>query len=77
MDPYRSMYGPSEQIICGPLRTKKVHHEALVLFYIPAIRDCRLYLPALPDYPLRHPKYHLIETIRPSIEVLWGVYVAT
>ena len=29
--------------------------------------------PAPPNYPLRYPKYHLIETIRPLIEVLWGV----
>ena len=31
------------------------------------------YLPATPHYPLRHPKYHLIETTRPLIEVHWGV----
>ena len=30
-------------------------------------------LPAPPNYPLRDPKYHLIETIRPLIEVHWGV----
>ena len=30
-------------------------------------------LPAPPNYPLRHPKYHAIETIRPLIEVHWGV----
>ena len=30
-------------------------------------------LPAPPNYPLRDPKYHLIETIRPLIEVPWGV----
>ena len=29
--------------------------------------------PAPPNYPLRDPKYHLIETIRPLIEVHWGV----
>ena len=28
--------------------------------------------PAPPNYPLRDPKYHLIETIRPFIEVHWG-----
>ena len=28
-----------------------------------------------PNYPLRDPKYHLIETIRPLIEVHWGVLV--
>ena len=28
--------------------------------------------PAAPNYPLRHPKYRLIETIRPLIEVHWG-----
>ena len=26
-----------------------------------------------PNYPLRHPKYHLTETIRPLMEVHWGV----
>ena len=37
-------------------------------------RDSSLrYLPEPPNYPLRHPKYHLIETIRPLIEVHWGV----
>ena len=25
-----------------------------------------------PNYPFRHPKYHLIGTIRPSVEVHWG-----
>ena len=25
-------------------------------------------------YPLRHPKYHLTETIRPSIEVHWDLH---
>ena len=30
-------------------------------------------VPAPPNYHLRHPKYHLIETIRPLIEVHWGV----
>ena len=29
-------------------------------------------LPAPPNYPVRDPKYHLIETIRPLIEVHWG-----
>ena len=29
--------------------------------------------PAPPNYPLRNPKYHLIESIRPLIEVHWGV----
>ena len=29
--------------------------------------------PAPPNFPLRDPKYHLIETIRPLIEVHWGV----
>ena len=29
--------------------------------------------PALPNCPLKYPKYHLIETIRPLIEVHWGV----
>ena len=29
-------------------------------------------IPAPPSHPLRHPKYHLIESIRPSIEVHWG-----
>ena len=28
-----------------------------------------------PNYPLRHPKYHLVETIRPLIEVHWGVHM--
>ena len=31
------------------------------------------YLPTAPNYPLRHPKYHLIETMRPLIEAYWGV----
>ena len=31
------------------------------------------YNPAAPNYPLRDPKYHLIETIRPLIELHWGV----
>ena len=30
------------------------------------------YLPAAPNYPLRYPKYHLIETIRLLIELHWG-----
>ena len=30
------------------------------------------YQPAPPYYPLRDPKYHLTETIRPLIEVHWG-----
>ena len=30
---------------------------------------------APPNCPLRNPKYHLIETIRPLIEVHWGVLV--
>ena len=30
------------------------------------------YAPAPPNYPLRHPKYHLIETIRPLIELHLG-----
>ena len=29
--------------------------------------------PAPPNYPLRHPRYHLIEIIRPLIEVPWGL----
>ena len=29
-------------------------------------------LAAPPNYPLRHPNYHLIETIRPLIELQWG-----
>ena len=29
-------------------------------------------MPAPPNYPLRHPKYHIIETIAPLIEVHWG-----
>ena len=29
---------------------------------------------APPNYPLRYPKYHLMETIRPLVEVHWGVY---
>ena len=29
--------------------------------------------PAPPNYPLRNPKYHLIETIRPLTKVNWGV----
>ena len=28
---------------------------------------------ASPNYPLRHPKYHLVETIRPLVEVRLGV----
>ena len=31
-------------------------------------------LPAPPNCPLRHPNYHLAETIRPSIEVHWGLF---
>ena len=31
------------------------------------------YVPAPPNCPLRDPKYHLIETIRPLIELHWGV----
>ena len=31
------------------------------------------YTPAPPNYPLRGPKYHLIDTIRPLIEIHWGV----
>ena len=29
-------------------------------------------IPAPPNYPLRHLKYQLIQTIRPLIEVHWG-----
>ena len=29
--------------------------------------------PAPPDYPLRNPKYHLMESIRPLIKVHWGL----
>ena len=29
-------------------------------------------VPAPPNYPLRYPKYHLIETIKPLIEIHWG-----
>ena len=29
--------------------------------------------PAPPKYPLRDPKYHFLETIRPSIEVHCGL----
>ena len=29
--------------------------------------------PAPPNYPLRNPKYHLTETMRPLIEVHWGI----
>ena len=32
-------------------------------------------LMSTPNYPLRDPKYHLMDTIRPSIEVHWGVLV--
>ena len=32
----------------------------------------RTKLPAPPNYPLRHPNYHLIEAIRPLMEVHWG-----
>ena len=32
-----------------------------------------IYLPAPPNYPVRYPKYHLIESIRPLREVHWGV----
>ena len=31
-----------------------------------------IYTPTSPNYALRDPKYHLIETIRPLIEVHWG-----
>ena len=33
------------------------------------------HIPAPPKYTLRYPKYHLLETIRPLIEVHWGVQV--
>ena len=33
-------------------------------------------LSAPPKYSLRNPKYHLTETVRPLIEVHWGVQVA-
>ena len=33
------------------------------------------HLPAPPNYPLRDRKYHLTETIRPLVEVHWGVLV--
>ena len=32
-------------------------------------------LPALPKYPLRYPKYHLIKTIRPLTAIRCGVLV--
>ena len=35
------------------------------------LHKCRS-LPAPHSYPLRHPKYHLIETVRVSIAVHWG-----
>ena len=34
-------------------------------------------IPAPPNYPLRDPKYHLIETMRPLIEVHCGVLVTS
>ena len=34
-----------------------------------------MYIPAPLNYPLRDPKYHLVETIRPVLEVHWGVLV--
>ena len=34
-------------------------------------------IPAPPNYLLRNPKYHLTETIRPLIEVHWGVQART
>ena len=44
-------------------------HQIIPLCIIP------YHVPAPPNYPLRDPKYHLIETIRPPIEVHWGVLV--
>ena len=32
-------------------------------------------IPAPPNYPFRHPNYHLMETMRPFIDVPWGVQV--
>ena len=34
-------------------------------------KECNVPVP--PNSPLGHPKYHPIETIRPVIEVHWGV----
>ena len=56
------------------LRTIKPVEEALNLFK-PMGENFKFswfpYLPAPPNYPLRRPKYHLIDTIRPLIEVRW------
>ena len=32
----------------------------------------RVGVPARPNYPVRHPKYHLMKTRRPLMEVYWG-----
>ena len=40
------------------------HNYGLACIYI--------YIPAVPNYPFRHPKYRLIEIMMPSIEVLFG-----
>ena len=39
---------------------------------LPTIRMISGPRPAPPNYPLRYPKCHLIETRRPLIEVHWG-----
>ena len=45
----------------------------LPLRLVSLIRSGIMPYPAPPNHRLRDPKYHLIETIRPLIEVHWGV----
>ena len=52
---------------CIYIYTDTYTHMYMYLFFYSFI-----YLPAPPNYPLRYPKYHLIETIRPLKKVHWG-----
>ena len=57
------------------IRCERGHVGAVAFFegYMLCGPICReLQFPAPPNCPLRNPKYHLIETIRPSIEVYLG-----
>ena len=43
------------------------------IYKTPAIMEWHIYQHPPPNYPSRYPKYHLIETIGPLIEVGWGI----
>ena len=54
-------------------RTDKLCAQCVYIYIYAYICAYTPAAPAPSNYPLRDPKYHLIETIRPSIEVHWRV----